>query len=143
MPTTHAHVKKLVDRLVTLPSGQGGMFETVEDERKAVRTELGKALERYARSDADATTIVDRLMEGKFRPTPGEMKAVADALPAQRQAARLPEPCETCQRSDFVEVERNGVSAAGRCACARGQRLAAADKLRAEELERLHGERRL
>ncbi len=124
-------VKKLVDRLVTLPSANNEMFEKPEDERRAVRSELGRALERNCRSDEAAMAVVDSLMEGKFRPTPGDIRAESERLHGRKDS--LPTGCANCLGTDFVIVERNGATGVKRCQCARGRQLAEKDKIRKQE----------
>lgn len=93
MATSKIEIKKLVTRLVQLPAQDTSMLDVQSSD---IRESLGKALERWAKSDEHAARMTDWLVfdrppdQRKWRPTPGEIRDASEAVPAQ------PPTGETC-----------------------------------------------
>lgn len=87
MATTKPEIKKLVTRLVQLPAQDKTLFGV---EPQEIRDEIGKVLERWAKSDDHANRMVDWILfdrppeQRKWRPTPGEIRDASEAVPAKR-----------------------------------------------------------
>lgn len=138
--TTKRHVKKLVTRLCQLPGQDNRMFD--DDMPQVIRDDLGRVLERLAKSDEHATEIVDRLLlNAKFRPTPADISETCRLLSQSKEV--LPAGCAECVGADYVIVEVEGNTAAKRCRCDRGRRLLEIDKARKEKAAREIQERNL
>lgn len=127
-------VKKLVDRLCTLPSSNVVMFDSDAQAKIAIRAEMGRSIERYCGSDEHATRVVENLMVGRFRPTPGEIRDASLATPANEPQ---PEYCSICEGQPWITVQKRAKDPSGvvymadgaeRCRCARGQWLRGKDQ---------------
>lgn len=91
MATTKGEIRKLVTRLVQLPAQDKTMFGVDGQE---IRDELGKVLERWAKTDDHATRMVEWILfdrapdQRKWRPTPGEIRDAAEAVPIEKPGTR-------------------------------------------------------
>jgi len=96
MATTKGEIRKLVTRLVQLPAQDKTMFGVDGQE---IRDELGKVLERFAKTDDHATRMVEWILfdrpleQRKWRPTPGEIKDAAEAVAVERPSEAI---CMLC-----------------------------------------------
>ncbi len=101
MATTKPEIKKLVTRLVQLPAQDKTMFGVDGQE---IRDEIGRVLERWAKNDDHARRLVDWLLfdrdpdQRKWRPTPGEIREAAEAVPTDRPEAFM---CPECSGHGF------------------------------------------
>ena len=137
MATSQKHLSKLVTRLCQLPAQEKDEFGVKPQD---IRDELGAALQRFAKSDDDATHIVEWLIferpveDRKFRPGPGEIAEVARIVHEQ-QIAEAPDGCELCDGTgwryvkrpakDVITGESYQADCRERCGCALGKYLAA------------------
>ncbi len=131
-------IQKLVSELCTLPGSNVADFEPDPAKRtmgQVVRDSLGKALQRCCKTDEIAVKVVERLMQGQFRPTVAQITQTASEI--SHIDLELPEGCEICNGEPWVTVEKvvwefpqaregnRGVQyrAAGseRCRCTKGQ----------------------
>jgi len=108
MPTSQKHLSKLVTRLCQLPAQEKDEFGVKPQD---IRDELGHALQRFAKSDEDATRIVDWLIfdrpveDRKFRPGAGDIAEVARIIHEQ-QITEPPKGCEHCDGTGWRYVQR-------------------------------------
>lgn len=109
MPTTKAHLSKLVTRLCSLPAQDKDEFGIRPQD---IRDDLGGALMRFADSDEEATQIVDWLIferppdKRTYRPVAGEIPDAAEIVRERNTAANTPKGCEKCEGTGRVYVKR-------------------------------------
>ena len=114
MPVSKEHAKGLVTRLCTLPSQD--LSDLVE--AQAIRDELGRAIIRHCSSDDHATSVVDKLIDSRFRPTPGDIKEAAETVSGGMSTLNPVDPnCKICNGGGFRIIERDGLTAAAVCSC--------------------------
>lgn len=128
---TAKSVQKFVSELCTLPGSNVTEFEPDPGKRtmgQVVRDSLGKAIQRYCKTEEIAAKVVERLMQGKFRPTVAQITEAAEEI--SKVELRLPDGCDICAGQGWVSIEKvvtdpSGIQyvAAGakRCDCAKGQ----------------------
>ncbi len=123
MPISKAYVKSLVNRLCSLPGqkGQSDMFDSPDEAKRIIRGEIGRAIEKFAQSDADADRIVESLMRGKFRPVPSEIEETAKATSSAEWPPKWKPmtgcPLGRCDGSGWLTVEAGELSGATPCGC--------------------------
>jgi hypothetical protein len=96
---------------------------------------LARRIQTFAESEAHVGRMLDVWMDRtRAMLHPSDVASLAHET---SQSAALPAGCQACVGADFVIVECDGATAARRCDCPRGRRLAALDSARkAGETER-------
>lgn len=93
------------------------------------RKELGRQLQRVAKSDEHAKQIIFTAVSQEERcPTPARLRAIAEQT--QTEERTLPTGCAECSGTGNRSVERppgSGYWYSGRCTCARGRHFSALD----------------
>lgn len=95
----------LVDRLMRLP---GRDAETMGVKPKDIRDDLGRAIDRYARTDDHATRAIEALLgERRFRPTEADIRDFCMGAPVSLQETYADKPrCPLCNGNRFVTTWR-------------------------------------
>lgn len=98
MPIDKKTVTECVDRLVRIPGSNLQEFGT---KPKDIRDDLGRALQRHARTDEHAIRVTDKMVdECKFRPTPAEIREWCDGVAVEREKPKG-KRCVLCDGTGF------------------------------------------
>ncbi len=125
-------IQKFVSELCTMPGSNAAEYEPDPGKRtmgQVVRDSIGRAIQQHCKTESIAEKVVERLIQGKFRPSVGEIaRAAAEISNAE---TILPHGCEICMGQPWITVQKTVIDhytgqpqvreGAQRCDCAKGQ----------------------